>query len=156
MLEELARTYLVALIDQLMSTSDELQAIDVIELGGNLVTKEPASTTGRNSPCLDILRITPDQVAESTFMRNLLGTSNDADLINSADLRAQTTVNAENFTINNGGEDKEIENLAAGLPDRRIAVFLLALLVETVNLSDLARLVVASDEGNLVRVPAKT
>jgi hypothetical protein len=137
-----------------MSTSNELQAIDVIELGRNLVTKEPASTTWRNSPCLDILRITPDQVAESTLMRNLLGTSNDTDLINSANLRAQTTMNAKNFTINNGGEDKEIENLAARLPDRRIAVLLLALFVETVDLSDLARLVVATDEGDLVRIPS--
>ena len=86
-------------------------------------------------------------------MRNLLRTSNDTDLINSANLRAQTAVNAENFTINNGSEDKEVKNLAARLPDRRIAVLLLALLVETVNLGDLARLVVASDECDLVGVP---
>ena len=86
-------------------------------------------------------------------MRNLLGTSNNTDLINSANLRAQTAVNAENFTINNGSEDKEVKNLAARLPDRRIAVFLLALLVETVNLGNLARLVVAADECDLVGVP---
>ena len=154
MSEGLVRTYLVAFVDKLMSTSNELQAIDVIELGRNLVAKKPASTTWRNSPCLDILRVTPNQIAESAFMRDLLGTGNDTDLINGANLRAQTTMNAENFTINNGGEDKEIENLAARLPDRRITVLLLAFLVETVDLSDLARLVVTTDEGNFVRVPS--
>jgi hypothetical protein len=154
MSEGLVRIYLVAFVDKLMSTCNELQAIDVIELGRNLVAKEPASTTWRNSPCLDILRVTPNQIAESALMRDLLGTSNDTDLINSANLRAQTTMNAENFTINNSGEDKEIENLTARLPDRCITVLLLAFLVETVDLSDLARLVVATDEGDLVRVPS--
>lgn len=100
-----------------MGTSNKLQAIDVIELGSNLVTKEPASTTGRNSPSLDILRITPNQVTESTLMRNLLGTSDNTDLIDGTDLRAQTTMDTENLTINNGSKDKEIEDLAAGLPD---------------------------------------
>ena len=146
--------YLVALIDELMSTSDELEAVDVIKLGCNLVAEEPASTAWRNSPSLDIFRITPDQVAESAFMRNLLGTSDDTNLINSTNLRAQTTMNAKNFAINNGGEDKEIENLAARLPDRRIAVFLLALFVEAIDLSDLARLVVASYKSDLIGVPS--
>jgi hypothetical protein len=146
--------HLVTLVDELMSTSNKLEAVDVIEFGCNLVTEEPASTARRNGPSLDILRITPDQVAKCTLMWNLLGTSDDADLINSTDLRAQSTMNAENLTINNGGEDKEIENLAARLPDRCIAVLLLALLVETVNLSDLAGLMVTSDERDLVRVPS--
>jgi hypothetical protein len=102
---EWTRTYLVSLIDELVGTSNEFEAVDVVELSRNLVTEKPASTTWGNSPSLDILRITPDQVAESTLMRNLLGTSNNTDLIYSTDLRAQTTMNAENFTINNGGED---------------------------------------------------
>lgn len=137
-----------------MSTSNELETVDVIELGRNLVTKEPSSTAWRNSPSLNIFRVTPNQIAESTFMRDLLSTSNDTDLINGSDLRAQATMDAENFTVDNGGEDKEVENLAARLPDRRVAVLLLALFVEAVDLSDLARLMVASDEGDLVGVPS--
>ncbi len=88
-------------------------------------------------------------------MRNFLGTSNDTDLINSADLRAETTVNAEDFTINNSGKDKEIKNLAARLPDRCISILLLALFIETIDLGDLAGLMVATDQRDLIRVSIK-
>lgn len=110
-------TYLVAFIDQLMSARNKPQAIDVVEFSCDLVTKEPASTTWRDGPGIDILGIRPDQVAESAFMGNFLSTSNDTDLIDSADFWGETTVNAKDFTINNGSEDQEIENLAARLPD---------------------------------------
>jgi hypothetical protein len=136
-----------------VGTGNELQAIDVIELRCNLVTEKPASAARGNSPCLNIFRITPDQIAESAFMRNLLSTSNDTDLINGTDLRAQTTMNTEDLSINDSGEDKEIKNLAARLPDRCVTVLLLALLIETIDLSDLAGFMVASNEGDLIGVP---
>lgn len=136
-----------------MSTSNKLEAVHVIELTRNLVTEEPASTARRNSPSLNIFRITPDQITKGTLMRDLLSTSNDTDLINGTNLGAQTTMNAENLSINDSGEDKEIENLAARLPNRCVTILLLTLLVETIDLSDLAGLMVASDEGDLVRIP---
>lgn len=139
-----------------MSTCNQLQLVDVIELGCNLVTEQPASTTGRNSPGLNILRITPDQITEGTLMRNFLSTGNDTDLINGANLRTQTTMNTENLAINDSSKDEEVEDLAARLPDRGIAVLLLTLFVETVDLGDLAGLVVSTDESDLVRVPVDT
>jgi hypothetical protein len=147
------RPYLIAFIDELVSTSDELKTVDMIKLGCNLVSKEPACTTGRNSPRLDILRIAPDQVAKSTLMRDLLGTSNDTDLIDGTDLRTQAAVNAENLTVNDSSKDEKIKYLAARLPDRRVSIFLLALLVKAINLGDLAGFMVASNECDLVGVP---
>lgn len=61
-------------------------------------------------------------------------------------------MNAEDFAINDGTQNKEVENLAASFPDRGIAIFLLALFVEAVDLSDLARLVVTAHKGDAVRV----
>lgn len=148
--------YLETLIDKLVSTGDELQAVDVVELCCDLVAEEPASTTRRNSPGLDVLRITPDQITEGTLMRDLLSTSNNTNLIDSADLRAQPTVDTKDLTIDNGSKNKEIEDLAARLPDRGVTVLLLTLLVEAVDLSNLAGLVVATDEGDLVGVPEKS
>jgi hypothetical protein len=136
-----------------MGASDELEAIDMIELHGDLVSEEPACTTGRNSPGLNILGITPDQVTEGTLVRDLLRAGYNTDLIHRTDLGAQTTVDTENLTINDGSEDKEIKDLAARLPDRRVAVLLLALLVEAVDLSNLAGLMVTANEGDLVWVP---
>ena len=115
-------------------------------LAGNFVTKQPASTSGAHGPCVDLLGITPDQIAESAFVRNLLCSRYYSDLIKSPDLRGQSTVDAENLAIDNGGESEKVEDLAARLPDRGIAVLSLAFFVETIHLGDLTGLVVASNE----------
>jgi hypothetical protein len=87
-------SYLVTLIDQLMSASNELQSIYMVELSCNLITKEPAGAAWRNGPSFNIFRVTPDEITESTLMRDLLSTCNDTNLVNGADFRAETTVNA--------------------------------------------------------------
>lgn len=38
------RSYLVALIDELMSTSNELKAVDVVELGSDFIAEQPSSS----------------------------------------------------------------------------------------------------------------
>lgn len=124
----------------------------MVELSGNLVSKEPAGTTGRNSPCLDILGIAPDQITKGTLVRDLLGASYDADLIDSSDFGAETAVNAENLAVDNGSENKEVKNLAARLPNGRISILLLALFIESVDLGNLAGFMIASDKGDLVGV----
>lgn len=88
-------------------------------------------------------------------MRNLLGSSHHSDLINSPNLGAQPSVDAENLAIDNGGEDEKVKHMAAGLPDRGVAVFLLTLLVESVDLRDLPRFVVAADQDYSVWIPVQ-
>lgn len=51
----------------------------------------------------------------------------------------------QHFPIDDGSQREEVEDLTAGFPDRRIAILLLTLLVETVDLSDLPRFVVSAD-----------
>lgn len=85
-------------------------------------------------------------------MRNFLGTSNDADLVKGTDLGAQASMNTENLAVYDSPEDKKVEHLAAALPNRGIAIFLLALFVKPIHLSDLARLVIASYKGDTVRI----
>ena len=83
-------------------------------------------------------------------MRDLLGTGHDADLVEGANLGTQAAVHAEDFAVDDGGEDEEVEDLAARLPHGRVAVFLLTLLVEAVDLGDLPGFVVAAHEGDAV------
>ena len=85
-------------------------------------------------------------MTESTFMRHLLRSRNDPDLIQRTNVRTQTAVNAEHSTVDNGGEVKVVEHLTAALPDVGIAVFALALVVEAIDLGDLSRLVVSSEQ----------
>lgn len=144
--------YLVAFIDQLMGTSNKLKAVDVVKFRSDLIAKQPPSTTRGYSPCANVFRITPDQVTEGTFVRNLLSSSNDAYLVKGTDFRTQTTVDAEHFAVNDCTEDQEIKDLATCFPDRGITILLLALFIKPVDLCDLARFVVAPDQGHAIRI----
>ena len=83
-------------------------------------------------------------------MGDLLGARYDADLVQGADLGRQAAVDTEHLAVDDGGEGEEVEDLAARLPHRGVAILLLALLVEAVDLCDLAGFVVAADQGDLV------
>ncbi len=144
--------YLVTLVDELVGTRNELKAIDVVELCSHFVPKQPAGTTWRYSPCSNIFRITPYQIAEGALVGDLLSSSDDADLVEGADLRTQAAVDAENLAINDCAEDEEVENLTAGFPHRRVAVLLLALLVKSVDLGDLSRFVISANESHAIRI----
>ena len=85
-------------------------------------------------------------------MGDFLRASYDADLIQGADFGAQAAVDAEDFAVDDGAEDEEVEDLAAGFPDGGVAVFGLAFFVETVDLGYLTGFVVAADEGDSVGV----
>lgn len=85
-------------------------------------------------------------------MGDLLSSSDDADLVEGADLRTQAAVDAENLAINDCAEDEEVENLTAGFPHRRVAVLLLALLVKSVDLGDLSRFVISANESDAIRI----
>lgn len=85
-------------------------------------------------------------------MRNLLSTCNDSNLIYGSNLGAQAAMHAEKLSVNYSSENEEVKNVAARLPYGCVAVFLLAFLVEAIDLCDLARFVVASDENNAVWV----
>lgn len=85
-------------------------------------------------------------------MGNLLGPCDDSNLIYGSYLRAQAAMDAEKLSVNYGSENEEVKNVAARLPYGCVAVLLLAFFVEAVDLCDLARFVVASDENNAVWV----
>lgn len=61
-------------------------------------------------------------------------------------------MDAENFVVNDGSEGKVVEDFGAVAPDVDRAVFAEALVVESVDLSDLTRLVIASDQSDTFRV----
>ena len=145
-------TYLVTFVDKLMSSSNKFQTVHMIELRRNFITEEPTCSTRRNSPGVDLFRIRPDEITESTFVGNLLSTGDYSDLINRSDFGTQATVHTQDFAINHGSENQEIENLAARLPYRGIAIFLLTLFVESINLCDLTGFMVATDKCNLVGI----
>jgi hypothetical protein len=84
-------------------------------------------------------------------VRDFLRASDNANLIKCSNLGREAAVNTEYSTVNDSSQGEEVEDLTAGLPDRGISVLLLTFLVKAVYLGDLARLVVSTNECDLVR-----
>jgi hypothetical protein len=61
-------------------------------------------------------------------------------------------VHTKHLSVDDSSQCQKIKDLAAGFPYGGIAILLLTLLVEAVDLCDLPRLVVSSDEGDSVRI----
>lgn len=59
---------------------------------------------------------------------------------------------AEELILNHCGKREVIEQLSEAFPDIGVAIFAGALIVEAVDLCDLARLMVASEDGDAVFV----
>lgn len=88
-----------------MRPRNQLQAINMVELAGNLIAKQPARAPRRNSPGLDVLGIAPHEVAEGALVGDFLGAGDDADLVEGADFGAEAAVHAEDLAVDDGGED---------------------------------------------------
>ena len=65
--------------------------------------------------------------AKRALVRDLLGPPQHPRLVNSRDLGRQAPVDAKDASVNQGGNVKIVENLAAVLPHVRTPVLLLAL-----------------------------
>ena len=61
-------------------------------------------------------------------------------------------MDTKDAAVDDGAEGEVVKDLAAPAPDVAAAVLALALVVEAVDLGDLAGLVVAADEGDALRV----
>jgi len=85
-------------------------------------------------------------------MRNFHDSIKLLDLIKGVDTWGQTTMEAEDVSLDNGGEWKVVEQSCESLPDVGISVLSKAFIVESVDLGDLLALVVTSENGDSVWV----
>ena len=60
---------------------------------------------------------------------------------------------AEDLILDHSSEWEEVKELSKVLPDISISVLSLALIIETIHLSNLSAFVVASQNGNPISVP---
>ncbi len=143
---------IVTLHDELMRSCHQCQTIVVIERLADVLTKGISRTSRTDTPSTPIIRITPQQVTHRPFMWHLLNPVQTPDIVQRIDTRTQSSVEAKDLVVNQGCERQVVKEIGKVFPHVRVAVFAQALVVEAVDLGDLARFMVAAEDGDAGRV----
>jgi hypothetical protein len=81
-------------------------------------------------------------------MRNFLDTINGANVVKGINGWGEASVETEDLVVDESGEREVVEEVCKVLPNVGVAVLAQALVVEAVDLCDLAGLVIASEDGD--------
>lgn len=85
-------------------------------------------------------------------MGHLLNSVHASDVVQGINAGRQSTVKTEDLVVDEGREREEVEDVGKVFPDIRVSVFSQALVVEAVDLRDLPRLVVSSQDRDALWV----
>ena len=131
-----------------MRATDQLDAVELIELFSDLRAKLPARSSLADGPGLDICWVRPHQVGERPLVRDLLLPLEQADLIDRGEVRGKPSVYTENTAIYYTSQDKVVKYLCTVLPGIGAAILADTLVVEPIHLRDLPRLMVPAQDGD--------
>ena len=135
-----------------MSSGDQSQAIVVVERLRNVLAERVTRATGRDPPATPIIGIRPQEVAHGTLVGDLLDAIQSPNVVQRVDTRRQAAMKTEDLVFDQGGQGEIVEQVGEVLPDVGVAVFAEALVVEAVDLGDLAGLVVPTEDGDALGV----
>lgn len=123
-----------SLHDQLVRPCDELQTICVVELLRDVLPKRVPCTSRRDSPTTPVLWVTPQKVADRTFVRNFREAVKCVDVVDGVEARAKPGVCREDLALHARGEWQVVEKVGDERPNARGSIFPQALVVEAINL----------------------
>jgi len=135
-----------------MGSANEIDVMFLVELADNLLAKSETHASIVVSIALDAtLGIRPKQVAKKSRVGHVGGPHNVFDLVKVLQLRAQTSMHAENFLVNESSNGQTVEHVTEDTPkSNRVSAF--ALVIEAVYTVDLGTLVIATEQKEVLRV----
>jgi len=135
-----------------MSSAYQVNVMLFIECWHDFLSEGKTDTSIIFTPSLHIfVRVWPEEVAEETSVRDVSGSHNSLDLIQTTELWGESSVHAQDFLVNEGSNGEAVEAVSEGFPEFDV-VSSLALVVEAVNTVDGGALVVSSEEEEVLRV----
>ena len=143
---------LIAVHHKLVCSADQVYFVLTVEFLDNVATEQVAGTSGADGPANRVIGVRPHQITHSAVVRHFLFPVDGTDLVKRVNRRAEATVHAENFVVYDSGKGKVVKNIRAIAPDVDATKLAKAFIIEAVDLSNLARLVVAADERDTFRV----
>lgn len=135
-----------------MGARNERETVVVVERLRDVLAERVSGTSGRNSPAAPVVGVGPEQVAHGTLVRHLLYPVQRANVVQRVNARGETAVETEDLAIDKSGEGEVVKEVGEVLPDVGVAVLAQALVVEAVDLGNLAGLVVATQDGDALGV----
>lgn len=135
-----------------MRSRDKSQAVVVVEGLRDVLTERVSRATGGDTPSTSVIGVTPQKITHWSLMRNLLYPVKRPNVVERIDGWRKTSMQAEDLVLDQGGKWEEIEEVGEVLPDVRVAIFAQALVIEAIDLGDLSRFVVATENGDALRV----
>lgn len=129
-----------------MRSCHQSQAVIVIKCLRDILPECVSSTTGGDTPATSVVGIAPQQVTHRSLVGNLLDSVQRPDVVERVDRRTQAAMKAEDLVLNERGEGEVIEKVGEVSPHVGVAIFAQALVVEAVDLCDLAGFVVSSED----------
>ena len=135
-----------------MCSGNKLEIVGVIELLRDVLSKTVASTSRGNTPTTSVIRVRPQKITDGTFVGYFHDTIKLLDLVQSVNGRRQTTVQAEDVLLDDGGQGQVVEQAGELLPNFGITILTEALIVESIDLGNLLGLVVSTKDGDTVGI----
>ena len=86
-------------------------------------------------------------------MRNFHKAVKLTNLVQSVNAGRETSMQAEDVVLNNGSQWQKVKERCKILPDFSVAILAKAFIVEAIDLSNLLRLMVSTQNGDTVGVP---
>ena len=123
-----------------MSSGDQVKTVDMVEVIGDFGSENPACSSCINGPILDIFGVGPHQISKWTFVRDFNLPIDGSDLVDGFDLRTETTVNTESFSVDDGSERKVVEDFCAVFPGIGVAILSVDFIVKTIDGGNLSEL----------------
>lgn len=143
---------LVTVFDDLMRPANEVEVVFVQELCDNIFSKGEGDTPIIFSPSVNFLvGVGPEQVAEESRVGHISGADNAFDLIEAGEFRAESSVHAKYFFVNDGGGREAVEAVGECFPkfDSKAS---LAFIIESVDAVDGSTLVISTEDEEVFRV----
>lgn len=143
----------ITLLNQLMSTDNELDLVCVLELVYYFVAEEPTSPSWVLFPWLDVLfRVRPHQIANGSRRGNLYIPLECSDGVDSSAFGGKSSMDAKDLTFNDGSQGQVVESIVEIVPDIVIAVLFGYFIIKAIDVGDVTRLVIASQQNNCLRI----
>mmetsp|Transcript_99434 Transcript_99434/g.256998 ORF Transcript_99434/g.256998 Transcript_99434/m.256998 type:complete len:343 (+) Transcript_99434:194-1222(+) len=142
----------VALHHKLVRTSDQLQAIRVVELFRDVLAEGVACAARRDAPAAAVVGVGPEQVAHGPLVGHFLDSVELADVVEGVEGGRDATVHADDLVLDHRRHGQVVEGVREELPDLGSAVRPHTLVEEAVDLGDLPALVVPAQQRDALLI----